>query len=373
MSAGAKFLLAAGAAGIAAVVLYQTLSSDPSPTARPVAKSAPPSLVPQVPTVSTLSAPRPSPPAVLDGRVALLRQLLAELPAQGLPELRLLAPADWIAVARAHELDSAADIRLALADLRAVARRAFAPHLQEALRRFVAASGGQSPATTAELEPLLTPPATPDMLARYDLIPAGEAGHKDGYLLQEKPSSDVRLAVGFEGWVMRNNADHPPGLGESATDAIERTWRALGTAIGPETWEKMSALPSPRMVEHLMQGVLKEIEPVFDDIDDFGAAMKDAVRRYVAVNPGQTPEHLGQILPFLPHADQLTPPLRAAFAHLAYVRDHRGAPPADPAHLRPYLEQPFDAAAALRMVKLAWDGETLTTSFSWDTTTSDDR
>lgn len=372
-SAGAKFLLAASAAGIAALVLFQTLSSDPAPTARQVTTSAPVSPATPVPTVSTIPPPQPVPPAVLDDRVALLRQLIAELPAQGLPELRLLVPADWIAVARAHELDSAADIRLALADLRAVARRAFAPHLQEALRRFAAASEGRNPATMADLEPLLEAPGEPEMLARYDLIPDGHADRMEGYLLVEKPSSDARLAVGLDGWFMRNNADHPPGLSESATDAIERTWRALGTAIGPEMQERMSALPSPRMVEYLMQGVLKELEPVFGDADAFGAAMKDAVRSYVAVNPGRLPEDLGQILPFLRHADQLTAPLRVAFARLAYLRDHRGVPPADPVELRPYLDQPFDPAAALRMAKLTWDGETLTTTFSWNIKAVDTR
>ena len=57
--------------------------------------------------------------------------------------------------------------------------------------------------------------------------------------------------------------------------------------------------------------------------------------------------------------------LRPAFAQLAYIRDHAGQPPSDPAALQPYLSRPFDAAMALREMKLKWDGEHLTMSYNW--------
>ena len=375
-----KILFVAAAAAFLGLALYQNLPrsaasaekapgrpSAPDATAGPTAAVSRPAPAPAAPPASTLAEPA-TPAELWDHRVALLKQLLGELPAQNLPELRLLAPSDWIDVARRHELDTAADIRVALADLRALARKAIAGSLQEALRRFTAASAGELPADVAQLAPFLPAPADAAMLARYDLLRAGKLGDPAEKLLREKPTSDMILSVSLDGWSMNNNADLPPAFGETGADAVDRAWKALGTALGDEVKEAMAATVSPRVLGELMENTMKSVEPIYGDTEAFGDAMKGATRNFIANHPGETPADLAQILPYLKSSDKFVDALRPAFAQLDYLREHPGHAPAGPADLAPYLARPFDASDSFRLFKLQWDGEHLTLSYNWTNT-----
>ncbi|MBC7368760.1 MAG: hypothetical protein H7343_18450 [Undibacterium sp.] len=127
--------------------------------------------------------------------------MLKEVPDEKIPELALLAPRDWIEVARAllQGPDGAIDkiplfalmrtyasghdihnpVYAALADLRVKARQKFAPALQAALRRFLATAHGELPADIMQLTPFLEPPSGRTMLARYEMKRTGKAGADD--------------------------------------------------------------------------------------------------------------------------------------------------------------------------------------------------
>ena len=331
-------------------------------------------------TSATPPEPAPTPPAeapttkieptdsaaVLDQRVALLKQLLNELPAQRLPELRLLDAADWLAVARVHNLETTADIRLALADLRAVARKKIAASLQEALRQYTSASGGQLPNDPAQLATYLAAPADAEMLARYEMTRSGQLGDPSEKLIREKKTSDMILSVGLDGWGVTNNSDLPPAFGETENDALERTWRALATTLGDEAKADMQTMTPPTALVTLMQDAIKQAMQVYGSDDATGAALKQAVRDFKAAHPEENLSDVAQVLPYLGQADKFAEALRPTLAQLAYFADHAGQAPPDPSALQPYLNRPFNAAEAMKVLKLSADGEHVNMSFNWE-------
>ncbi len=366
-----KILAGTALAALLGVALYQAL---PRFTSRPpqsiAALTSRPVDVPTATARSVTSVPpasraaQPVTPAQLwDQRVATLKQLLDELPAQRLPELKLLTPADWIEIARAHELDTAADLRVALADLRALARKKIAAALQEALRRFTEASAGQLPTEIAQLAPHLTAPADAEMLARYELIRTGKVGEPSEKLLREKATSDLILSIGLDTWDLTNNSALPAAFGESDADAFDRMASAVGTAVGDDPTEKSEMTESIRALAGAVDVAMKTLEPVFGDHDAVNEALKRAVAGFTAAHPGETPVNVGQVLPFLQDSEKFAAAFRPVSAHLAYLREHDGHPPASPAQLQPYLARPFSATDAFREMKLQLEGGRVTVDF----------
>jgi RNA polymerase sigma factor (sigma-70 family) len=365
-------LLAAGcAASLALVVLFagsRPIAAPPSAVSSAIARAAPPppSAGPRVSPVA--SVPPAAPGSAVDLRVALLRQLAVELPAQSLPELRLLAPADWTEVAAAHELDTAADIRIALAQLRSLARKHLAAHLQSALRRFTAAHDGRLPGDVAQLAPHLDAPADAEMLARYELTRSGRLGAPDEKLLREKPTSDMLLSVGLEGWDMKNNSDHAPAVGESELDALARAAKSIETAIGPDGGKTAAffekTMPALKGMIDGMQQATERLYAAVGGEEAFGAQIKDAARRFAAAHPDTPLSHLGQVLPYLPVADQVRAAATPLLAHAAYLVAHPGQPPPGEDDLRRFLAGSPDLNVAFQAMKLRWEGDTL--HFSYD-------
>jgi len=363
------------AAGLAALVAFVVLHAGSRPTPPPapspaptVASLAPPAATAENPP-SPLAAPaRPTPGSVVDLRVALLRQLFAELPAQRLPELRLLAPSDWIDIAAVHELDTPADIRIALAQLRSLARKHLAAHLQSALRRYTAAHDGRLPGEAAQLAPHLNDPADAEMLARYELTRSGRLGAPDEKLLREKPTSDMLLSVGLEGWDMKNNSDHTPAVGESELDALARAAKSIETAIGPDGGKTAAffekTMPALKEVVDGLQQAAERLYAAVGGEEAFGAQLKDAARRFAVAHPDTPLSHLGQVLPYLPAADQLRAAAAPMLAQAAYLAAHPGQPPPGEEDLRRFLAGSPDLNVAFRAMKLRWEGETL--QFSYD-------
>jgi hypothetical protein len=334
-------------------------ASRPSP-----AVTAPSTPTPTPPSESP--APKAEPAPTPDQQVALLKQLLHELPAQDLPEIRLLNAEDWLDVAHRHSLESSADIRVALADVRAIARKKFGEILQNALRDYTTAAGGQLPDDLMQLASRLSPPAAADMLARYELTRTGKVGEPSEKLIREKKTSDMILSVGLDGWGLTNNSDLPPGFGETSDDALERVWRSLGTALGDDAKGLMAALPSPTALGAVMKGAFERLTPIYGNEDAFGDALKAAVKSFQGAHPEATLTDLAQVFPYLAQADKFADAMRPAFAQFAYLREHPGQPPADVAALQPYLARPFIATEALKEMKLTTDGEHLSLNYNWE-------
>jgi len=108
-------------------------------------------------------------------RATLLKQRAEQMPDKKLPEFRFLTEKDWFdAVKDAPALESDADFRRAMSNLRNSSKSIFGRMLQQALRAYGGANDGQLPTDLAQLKPFL--PATVDdsVLARYSLLERGK-------------------------------------------------------------------------------------------------------------------------------------------------------------------------------------------------------
>lgn len=304
-----------------------------------------------------------SPTRVWAGRVRILQQLLAELPAHRLPEQRLLEALDWIEVVRDAELDTPARIRDALAAARAAGRQKLVTFLQEALRRFTDESGGRLPADIRELARFLKPPADAEMLARYHLTRSGQLSATDEILIVENADSDMVLSVGLTNWSMSSGSKPLTAPNEDEIAALVRAARAMGTTVAGEVGD--AAGQYVESIRVLAEAFGTQFESAFGDT--FKADMKQAIQRFAAEHPGEQPTNFGQIAAYYANLDKVTTLLRPLLAELEYMQDHQGRLPADPAHLRVYLDRPFDPQRAFRSFKLelSADGEHGSMSFSF--------
>lgn len=319
-----------------------------------------------------LAAEEAAPPRLWARRVRLLQQLLAELPAQQIPELRLLTPLDWADIARSTEMDTAANIRQLLAALRIAGRKRFAEKLQEALRAWLARSGGELPSDLRLLAADLAPPANLAMLERYGLLRSGRPGKEDTYLVQEHATSDAILSVGLDSWSISSNAAYEPPPGETELQAFERFFGAMAAALdGParEGVQELGEMLSPAKLLAVFEPLIPAVQEAFGG-EAAGDFLRAAARQYRRAHPDEPLANFAQLLPYLNAPATFIDLVRPAFAHLEYLVAHGRHPP-DPADLAPFLAKPFDPATAFRALTVTFDEDSnaLTVGFSWSHST----
>lgn len=110
------------------------------------------------------------------GRIEDLQEVIARVPDVGIPEMRFLTPDDWIKVViQLPSLESNADFRRALADVRQEAKRHAVASLSSALANYPVRPE-DIPKTVhdiAELASYCLPPLPPEILTRYEIVPPG--------------------------------------------------------------------------------------------------------------------------------------------------------------------------------------------------------
>jgi RNA polymerase sigma factor (sigma-70 family) len=107
-------------------------------------------------------------------RVKKLKERLAQMPDQKIPELQFLSDQDWLgAVKYIKQLETDADFDQAFSDLRSSARNNFAAMVQSALRRYAQANRGQPPSDLSQLQPYFAPSVDDSVLQRYQLAETG--------------------------------------------------------------------------------------------------------------------------------------------------------------------------------------------------------
>jgi RNA polymerase sigma factor (sigma-70 family) len=108
-------------------------------------------------------------------RVTQLKQRLEQMPDKKIPELQLVADKDWFdAVKGVKQLETDDDFRQALSDLRKNVKSEFARLLQQALRSYGQANGGQLPTELSQLKPYFLRPVDDAVLSRYSLLQTGK-------------------------------------------------------------------------------------------------------------------------------------------------------------------------------------------------------
>jgi RNA polymerase sigma factor (sigma-70 family) len=127
----------------------------------------------------------------LTQRAGELNGHLQRMPEKKIPELQLLTENDWLSVAKEVSLQSEADVRRALAELRNVAKHKFATYALQAVDKFIAANNGQMPTDVSQLKPYFEVPVEDAMLERYQVLQPGDGRSlQDNWVLSERTRVD---------------------------------------------------------------------------------------------------------------------------------------------------------------------------------------
>ncbi|HEY8995253.1 MAG TPA: sigma-70 family RNA polymerase sigma factor [Lacunisphaera sp.] len=199
-------------------------------------------------------------------RVAQLRQLLAQLPEQNIPELALATEEDWFEAAKL-EMTTETDYRRALGKLRTLATQRFISLAQTALARYLKEHNGVFPTEPAQLQPyFLERPLDAAIWRRYAVQAAATVPNLgmggDWIITIKQPVDeefDMRFVIG------------PTGMGTTSYDST---------------------------------GMLQAFEAV--------------VKAYTAANPGKNSDDYIQLLPYA-----TTPEQRQAVQRVANWKRNR--------------------------------------------------
>jgi hypothetical protein len=190
------------------------------------------------------------------------QQRLNGSPETNIPELRFLNPFDWVELAHSLKLDTDADYRKALGEVRKRAEGYFTKEFQSALKGFMAVNDGQWPTDLNQLKTYFNPPVDDVILDRWQIVPKSALPGREfagDWVMTEK--SPVDAAYDYR-WTIDG-----PGSG----------------GVGPYHY-----IPSETEVE--IQ-ILKE-------------TLKPALDAYSAANPGKEPNNPYALRPYITTTSQ---------------------------------------------------------------------
>lgn len=163
--------------------------------------------------VHTMDPAQQTPQERLEARKQYHAALLARLknyfethPEASIPELKKIREDDWLRATQDNDLDTDALIARATANLRINAEhQVFFDPMFGALRRYMKENNGQFPSDFEQLTPYLKAPIDPDIVARYEIVPATslipELRPGEDWAITQKapvdPAFDSRMAMGY--------------------------------------------------------------------------------------------------------------------------------------------------------------------------------
>jgi hypothetical protein len=131
-------------------------------------------------------------------RASRLKQWLEQNPAGKIPELRLMNDQDWIESTYGMR-ETEDDYRRAMSNLRGNAGLRVLDILLGALQKYAVANGGQMPQQLSDLSPYFRAPLEPDILDRYEIVPAKSLVQQlqvgGDWLITEKTPVDAALDI----------------------------------------------------------------------------------------------------------------------------------------------------------------------------------
>jgi hypothetical protein len=119
-------------------------------------------------------------------RVKKLKERLAQMPNQSIPEFQFLTDQDWLdAVRKPKQLETEADFAQAFNALRSAAKNEFAATVQDALGSYAQANNGQFPSDFSQLKPYFGSSVDDSVLQNYDFTQPGTVTEKTGSLIDQ--------------------------------------------------------------------------------------------------------------------------------------------------------------------------------------------
>jgi RNA polymerase sigma factor (sigma-70 family) len=210
-------------------------------------------------------------------RVTQLKQRLEQMPDKKIPELQFLTDKDWFdAVKNAKQLETDDDVRQALSELRRNVKSEFVRTLQQALRGYAAANGGQLPADLGQLKAYFQTPVDDAILRRYSLLQTGKAADVPNgqYLVAETaPAVDEEYDSVFR--ITLN------GINTSSVNRVEDAVKQAGIQFAQANNGLLPTEPSqlaPYLKEPIdaakIQKIMNKIPPGVTTLEQLNAALK---------------------------------------------------------------------------------------------------
>ncbi len=106
-------------------------------------------------------------------RVKVLKQSFEQWPGRKTPELQLLSDQDWLDATAQRTVDTDADRREVMSELRIRAKTRFAELVKKALQRYAEANNQQVPTAPSQLLPFFETPIDPAILEGYQIAAPG--------------------------------------------------------------------------------------------------------------------------------------------------------------------------------------------------------
>jgi len=180
------------------------------------------------------------------------------MPDKKIPELQLLTQKDWFdAIKNSKQLETDADYREALQNLRNSAKQAFGQLAMDAIKKYAAANDGALPGDLSQLKPFFDKPVDDATLARYSLLQTGKLSDAspNAYLVGENAAPvddqyDSTYEFGVNG-VHSSSANNP---GDIVYDGLVQFAKGHSGNLPAEVSQLMPYLKRP-----LDQGKVQEI------------------------------------------------------------------------------------------------------------------
>jgi hypothetical protein len=289
----------------------------------------------------------PPPAKVWRSRIRALQEAMSRSETGPVPELALLQLKDWIDAAVRADGASPEQLRKVFAAIRHTAQIRVAEKIQEALKGFLATSGGVLPTDLRQLMPFLPAAVAPAMLEPYRLTKTGPVENSDEAVIEGK-FGVVALSISPNGW--SSNA-------KSGTEAMAEGQVVL-SALGRSDQREEFVAWQAQMVaalEHV--GPLMEQMVPESEMKTIGEQAKTAIREYMASHDGRPPRSVADLESTLPAAKRLAEAFRPIIANLDYAFEHEGQAPTAPGQLKRYSEALDDTQLLQRMRLTLKDGD----------------
>ena len=204
-----------------------------------------------------------------------LRERLGQMPDKKIPELQLLTQKDWFdAVKNAKQLETDADFREALHQLRNSAKQAFGDLAMQAIKKYADANGGALPGDWSQLKPFFETPVDDATLARYSLLQTGRLADvpPSEYLVGERaPPVDDQFDSIYEFQIHGTSSTSPNKPGDIVWDSLVQFAKTHNGNLPAETSQLMPYLTRP-LDQAKVQEVLASIPSGISTLEQLKAA-----------------------------------------------------------------------------------------------------
>jgi len=204
-----------------------------------------------------------------------LRERLEQMPDKKIPELQLLTQKDWFdAIKNAKQLETDADFRQALHQLRNSAKQAFGDMAMAAIKKYAEANGGALPGDWSQLKPFFKTPVDDATLARYSLLQTGRLGDvpPNEFLFTEKaPPVDEEYDSVYEFRMNGTRSSSVNSPGDIVWDSLVQFAKTHNGNLPAEVSQLMPYLTRP-LDQAKVQEILGSIPSGISTIEQLKAA-----------------------------------------------------------------------------------------------------